>query len=221
MNEHNPLLRFGAVLLSKMGRTMTLELGDELLAALGRILTTPGPDFDLSALAGVRAEYQGCTFQLERLADILDELRPLHQEHWAETERYRHGIALRPDYERMMGFERRNRFLLFTVRRDGQLVGNCAMYIDHSTHTSRLVATEDTLFLRESVRRGWLAKRFMQFVEECLRKIGVSEIRVSVKLNEDGTPMNSLPVLSRMGYRQTAVEMTKVFGEDHETQTAL
>ena len=37
-------------------------------------------------------------FAVERMENMLEEIKPLHQAHWKETEAHRHGIAFNPDY---------------------------------------------------------------------------------------------------------------------------
>lgn len=122
-----------------------------------------------------------CVFSLERMEDIQDEMKPLHLTHWKETEKHRHGLPFRPDYETFIKYERAGRYVLFTLRINGKLLGNCAMYLDLSTHTRTLIATEDTLFLMPEARKGRAASHFIRYCESALKQIGVQEICVTVK----------------------------------------
>lgn len=149
------------------------------------------------------------TVQIERFEDCLKELRPLHQAHWEETEGYRHGLELNPDYGRIIDYESRGMYRLFTLRADGELVGNIGIYFNWSTHTQKKIASEDTLFVRKD-HRGKVTKWFHDEVENALKAMGVSEIRITVKMtNRVGK------LMQRWGYKPVAVEMVKVYEVPH------
>jgi hypothetical protein len=147
------------------------------------------------------------TIQVERLRDVLPELQPLHVEHWQETEGYRHGLELDPDYERMLAIERAGGLIQFTVRRAGDLVGNLRLYVGHSMHSrSVLVANEDTLYLTPSARGGMTAMSLMRYGERALVGLGVRQATSDSKL------VNNADVLMRrLGYQHFAHKFVKFF----------
>jgi hypothetical protein len=153
--------------------------------------------------------WHGYTFQIERLPQLTDDLRVLHAEHWKETEGYRRGIPLNADYEAFAYHDQMGLYRVFTIRKGSALVGNCAMYLSKSTHTQQFVAREDTLFITESERKGWLAYSFMRYIESVLIGYGITEIDCTVKL-----AVNSKLLLQRLGYKHTAEQMTKIFIEN-------
>lgn len=156
------------------------------------------------------------SFQKESMAGCLEDMKILHRLHWEETEGYRHGLPLNPDYARYLNYERISYYHLFTARSDGMLVGNCGVYVQKSMHTQlpvadmradENIANEDTLFLMRMARGPGVAKRFFEFVEQYLtQQMGVVEIRISVKL---GNRVSKL--WEEMGYVPTAMQFTKVF----------
>jgi hypothetical protein len=115
------------------------------------------------------------------MEDIRQEVRPLHKAHWDETEEHRHNLEFNPDYATFIRYEQAGRYVLFTLRIDDKLMGNCAMYLDMSAHTQTLIATEDTLYLLPEARRGKRAIHFVRYIEDSLMQLGVKEISVSVK----------------------------------------
>lgn len=150
-------------------------------------------------------EHDGFVFAVERMADIQHEMEPLHRAHWEETEAHRHGLMLKPDYQTFIQYEQAGRYILFTIRKEGRLVGNCAMYIDKSTHTQTLIATEDTLYLLPEARKGNTAKNFISYCEAALKHLGVREVCVTVKtVNRAGL------FFQRLGYRHVENGLTKV-----------
>lgn len=151
------------------------------------------------------------TIQVERFADVLDELHALHVLHWHETEKHRAGLPMRPDYVTLMAHERAGRMLQFTVRHAGtaELVGNLRMYLAQSTHTQTTYAQEDTLYLKPEHRGGFTAMALIRFAEGALRSIGITEIRIHSKL------VNNADVLMRrMKYQPVALEFVKFFDKE-------
>ncbi len=185
---------------NNLGNVITNELVYGILAAIQNEERSNAINIqDIPAI-----EYADHLIQVERIEDVLHELKPVHSAHWQETERYRHGIALNPDYNYMINAERSGRFMLFTVRNQSGVVGNCMMYLSRSTHTQRWVAEEDTIFILPEYRKGRLGVRLIRYVEDVLRNMGVTEIRVTVKtVNDVGR------LLSHLGYNHTGNQLTK------------
>lgn len=154
-------------------------------------------------------EYQGYTIRAERFRHALEELHPLHEAHWLETERHRHGLTLAPDYDALLADEQAGRLIQFTARRDGQIAAHLRMYVGTSRHTQTQFAQEDTLYVRPQDRGGFLVMKLMRFAEDALRSIGVREIRADSKL------MNHADVLmKRMGYTPVSLTFVKIFKDD-------
>lgn len=187
-----------------VGQTLTPQLAAHI-TALVVSCAYPGP-IDISQCRSRRAG--SYVLGTERLADVVDEMRPLHRAHWLETEGHRNTVQeLAVDYEAMKDFEQRGRFALFTARAQGssQLVGNGAVYIMPSMHSGALIAREDTLFiLRE--HRGRLGVALIRYIEDMLKVMGVRELTVTVKL------VNAVgQMIQRMGYQHVAAEYVKQF----------
>ncbi len=191
------------ILERNIGNVLTEEL------ALGILLSVSGNSDEYINIADIPPEdYGDAVINVEFLKDCLDEIKPVHAQHWAETESYRHGIALNPNYEYMCNAEAQGRFMLFTVRVAGRLVGNCMMHLSKSTHTQKWVAEEDTIFILPEYRKGRLGIRLIRYVEDVLLNMGVTEIRVTVKeVNEVGR------LLQHLGYDHTGNQLTKILQE--------
>lgn len=152
----------------------------------------------------------GLIFQVERLRDIINEIHPLHEAHFSETEVHRLGFGLEPNYDYFSDMERRGHLIQFTARTvsDGALVGNIRMYIQTSLHTGTLYASEDTFYLLPEHRRGWNALRFWRFMEDSVRAIGVREVRTDSKVINKVHKLNEY-----CGYKHVANKYVKVFTE--------
>lgn len=152
----------------------------------------------------------GLMFRVERLRDIVEEIHPLHEQHFQETEIHRMGFGLDVAYDYLVDTERRGKLIQFTARTisDGRLVGNIRMYIQESLHTGTMYASEDTFYLLPEQRRGWNALRFWRFMEDSVRAIGVREIRTDSKVVNKVHRLNEY-----CGYKHVANKYVKVFTE--------
>lgn len=201
---------------------LTSPLRQALGAHLGQVLTPEvAAAIEVAASSPVdqsfapeqfgRVTHGDYTIQAERFAHVLDELHALHVLHWAETEKHRAGLPMRPDYLAAMAYERAGRMLQFTVRHvgAGELVGNLRMYLVQSTHTQTPYAQEDTLYLKPEHRGGFAVMALIRFAEAALRSIGIPEIRIHSKL------VNNADVLMRrMKYQPVALEFVKFFDKE-------
>jgi GNAT superfamily N-acetyltransferase len=167
-----------ALLAANMGDMLSPELAADICVAaecLDRVVP-------MENITLIRPEKCGdFVFSRERIEDIAEEIKLLHRAHWDETEEHRHGLPFDPDYATFARYERAGRYVLFTVRKENRLCGNCAMYLDRSTHTQTVLATEDTLYLLPLARTGRVARRFVGYVEKVMRLLGASEIHITVK----------------------------------------
>lgn len=191
-----------------LGQSLTPEAAAHIEA-----IATSNFDASHEPAAFCPVRYKGFIFHVERLRDIVDEIHPLHVEHWLETEGYRHGLLCNPDYEAMLADERDGRLIQFTVRKDGELVGNCRMYVGKSRHTQLPTSTEDTLFLTEKARGGFTAMQFVRYIEANLRSLGVREISIDSKVSNKAHVL-----MKRLGYPLVGYRFTKIYPEHNHVQ---
>jgi N-acetylglutamate synthase-like GNAT family acetyltransferase len=190
------------ILKANIGQPLSPDLAADILLAADKVPTLI-PHNVIERIKPMQCgEY---TFSVEKMCDIVDSMRHLHRAHWAETECHRHDLILNPDYDTFIRYERAGRYILFTLRKNAELMGNCAMYLDMSAHTKTLIATEDTLYLLPEARRGRVASSFIAYCEAALKQIGIREICVTVKtVNKAGRFFRML------GYSHVENGLTKV-----------
>lgn len=191
-----------AILEREVGQPLSAQLAAKIAGRFMDLLL--GTPLDLNALPAVTSG--SYTFQPERLASTVQEVFPLHEAHWYETEAYRHGLPFNPDYEWAMTQEARGEYLLLTMRHNGELVGNYGLAFNRSHHTQTIVAQEDTMFIAHEHRRGRNFLRFTQYGEEAAKTYCARELRLTTKLSNKVGDM-----LPRMGYEHVANQFTKVF----------
>jgi hypothetical protein len=190
-----------------LGQVLTPEVAAAIEAA-----ATLGQERSIDPLQFPIEAYQGLVFGAESFRDIVDEMHVLHEQHFAETERY-HQSPMAPDYDALRADERRGGLLQFTVRDDTAIVGNARFYVNKSRHIGKLIATEDTFFLLPAYRKGFTAIRFWQFCERCLDKIDVYEVRTDSKVANDVGRLNEY-----LGYELIANRYVKRLRESEVSE---
>lgn len=191
-----------SLLKANFGLPLSPELAADICLAADQVAVLVAAE----DIGRIRPEnHGGFIFSLERIEDIANEIKPLHRAHWDETGAHRHGLPFNPDYATFIHYERAGRYVLFTLRSESKLSGNCAMYLDKSAHTQTIIATEDTLYLLPGARKGRVASHFVAYVEDALRQLGVKEINITVKtINKAGRFFRLL------GYRHVENGLTKI-----------
>lgn len=189
-------------LCSNMGQPISAEIASDIMVYASQLSTLVHFDAIEKLPSGYHRDF---LFAVEKIEDIEEEIKPLHQAHWSETEAHRHGIELKPDYDTFARYERAGRYILFTLRKDGRLLGNCTIYLTKSAHTQTLMGKEDTLYLLPEARVGRTAAKFIDYCEQALKQLGVREVCVSVKTaNKAGL------FFQMLGYKHVENGLTKV-----------
>jgi hypothetical protein len=198
--------------LQRFREAMARHLGQELTPAIAAAIEAEAftaPDLSIDPARFTAQAYGDYTIQAEGFRSILDELTPLHEAHWCETEGYRHGLALNPNYPNLFARERAGRLIQFTVRKGPELCGHLRMFLFESEHTQTPVAAEDALYLKPEHRGSFLVMALLRYVEAALRQFGPLEIRANSKA------ANRADVLMRrMGYQLAAYQFVKFIGGD-------
>lgn len=193
-----------------LGHKLTPEICVAIEMAARKTVDEP---IDLT-LFHPRVLADGYVIAAEKFADCLEELKPLHERHWAETEQYRHGLALKPNYEGMLAFERAGQLLQITVRHQGKLVGGIRMFVTSSWHSENMVASEDTLFILPEHRNGasWLAMKLLRYTVSCLEVLRDARNEEVIEIDANSKLINRADVLMRRLFGDpVAMQFSKIF----------
>lgn len=124
---------------------------------------------------------------------FLAEARPLFAANWAETGGEGEFVLDGDGYDALDDV---NRLLCCTVRDDGVLVGYCVIVQGADRHRGgSVVAVVDVVYISPTWRKGLLAMRFLRYVDNLLRELGVPEV-----LHQASVKRDLGPLLERMGY---------------------
>lgn len=148
-------------------------------------------------------------YQLETFEQIIDELKPLLDEHWEEIAICKDKIKLNPMYEKYEELCKTGILYTLTVRDDEKLVGY-AVYIVHPNlhYSTTTFAVNDILFLLPEYRDKAVGLQLIYTAEEVLRDLGSEYITYHFKTHLPfGKPMAAL------GYDHIENQFGKYVGE--------
>lgn len=146
----------------------------------------------------------------ERVADIWREIAKIAEEHWKETEAYRHGQGFNPNWDQYFRYEEMGLYHQFTARHDGKLVGYGGFYVMPSMHTQRLIGSEDTYFVLPEYRRGRTALNLFKAMENRAKALGAVELTVTTKVSNPKAEL----IVQYMGYRVVEHRWSKPLNQE-------
>lgn len=156
-------------------------------------------------------------FSCEPVAQVWDELMPLAREHWEGTKRFKRHEPFAPSLERYRAANEQGYFFAFTARDNGRLVGYFGIYVTPSMHSQLLTAVEDVFFIAPSHRKGFMAVRFIKYVEQQLTHAGVHEILFSCE--SDNIVANRL--LDYLKYEPSIQQYRKILSPCADSASSL
>jgi GNAT superfamily N-acetyltransferase len=146
------------------------------------------------------------TYARETLFDVVEEVDGLLRLHYDELTLNKDAIRLDPVWEEYRALESMGRFVLFTARANGALVGYNAFFVTRHIHYAALtMAINDVLFLHPDHRRGSTGIKLLKFAEAELKAQGVQKVSYHVKRSLDWSP-----ILHRMGYTDEEMVVGKL-----------
>lgn len=129
------------------------------------------------------------TAQIENYTDCLDELRPMHHEHWLQLGPDRDKVPLDPQYDVYLQCDKDGKILLATLRENGELAGYFIGFVTPGLHYKTcLTLTMDIFWIREESRDKELGgvKLFRAAFEEA-KRLGVQRIVCASKTHQDAS----------------------------------
>ena len=143
------------------------------------------------------------TYGIERLANIEDEVRVLHEEHYKEIEVLYLDTEFSPSYDRYRASEEAEQFVLFTARIGSTLAANLQYYVFNDMHTDMKVAREDAFFVSAPFRGRGLAPALLAYAEDALRQLGCAKVGMTSKHPVGGPDISTF--LEKREYEPVAV----------------
>jgi L-amino acid N-acyltransferase YncA len=147
------------------------------------------------------------TFQAEKWADCVAEMRVIWPEHWESLALNRDEIHLAVDEAKYEQGEAVGCLHIVTARSDGKLVGYYyGMLMPHLHYKDAgLMCYTDVYYLKPEYRKGGAGVRFIAAVMESLKSVGVVKLYMSTKIHSDNSR-----VLQALGMKPADIVLTKM-----------
>ena len=147
-------------------------------------------------------------YKEETYDQVIDEIKPLLEDHWEEIALHKDTIKLNPDYKRYQEMFKNGSMKIVTARDDGKLVGYCILMLYHHIHyKDQFMAMDDIFFIAKDYRKGLTGVKLFIKTEEIMKQYGVTKLSMNVKVHQDvGT------IFERLGYKETERMFTKMIG---------
>ena len=148
-------------------------------------------------------------YQQEFLHSVVEDIKPLLEEHWEEVALNKDKIKINPDWEAYFSLESQGKLDIFTARDEGVLVGYFVVFVyAHILYKDHFFAKNDLIYLSPSHRKGFTGIRLIKFAEKCLKEDGVSVLVVNTKNHR---PFHK--VMQFLGFIPEDVEYSKYIGD--------
>jgi GNAT superfamily N-acetyltransferase len=147
------------------------------------------------------------SYQEEKIADALEEMKPMLLKHWEELANYKDVRPLDVHYERYIQLNELGFMRMFTVRDGDKLVGYATFYLSHNLHYKNWFhAINDVYYLDPDYRLTGIGIKFFEEIEEWLKSLGIRSAVVMDKINHSHEKF-----FKRMGYQPIEQNYEKVF----------
>ena len=148
-------------------------------------------------------------YKEETFDQVIDEIKPLLEDHWEEIALHKDSIKLNPDYARYEQMFKNNNMRIVTARDDGKLVGYCIMMLyNHIHYKDQYMAMDDIFFIAKDYRKGLTGVKLFIKTEEIMKQYGVTKLSMNVKVHQDVGA-----IFERLGYKETERMFTKKIGD--------
>tara|TARA_R110000823_G_scaffold304025_2_gene425542 strand:- start:902 stop:1357 length:456 start_codon:yes stop_codon:yes gene_type:complete len=132
----------------------------------------------------------------ECFTNVKEDIKPLLDMHWSETEPNQESIKLDPDWNEYFRLSEAGILRIFTARDKGRLVGYCVLMISTSVHhKGHIFAGTDVVYIHPEFRRGSTGSDLIHFAESHCKDNGVSLMTLNMKTDY---PFDSL--MLQMGF---------------------
>lgn len=151
---------------------------------------------------------KNATFGIEQFTNMVDEIRPLHELHYNETETEYLDTKFDPQYDYYKSLEKDGAFVCFTVRIGFEMVAYLQYYVFRDLHTQTVKnAREDAFFVHPLARSQHVGGELLAYAEEALTRLGCHYIGMTSKAPVGAPDIG--PFLEKRNYRPVAVYYTK------------
>lgn len=149
------------------------------------------------------------TYNIEKLDDFLEEIKPMLFAHWEEIALNKDKIKLNPDYERYYVMEQLGLLRSVIVRDEGKVIGYyISMLAPHLHYKDCYTALNDILYLAPEYRKSDVAYKMFKFAEADLKELGVDLMFLHMKIE-----FPFVELCEAVGMKKVEYSYSKYIGE--------
>jgi GNAT superfamily N-acetyltransferase len=148
-------------------------------------------------------------FGLEKTADLVEEARPLNEDHWNEVEAVPTAREFNPDYEMFRRYEKADSFFVFTARTPTfGLVGYMGFYFQKWPQApDATVASEAGMFVAKKFRGTGVADTLLDYAGRHVGKLGATVMTITSRHFSGGVDLTEW--LTGRGFEPMSVTFSK------------
>lgn len=121
-------------------------------------------------------------YRVVRLAEILDDMKPLLEKHYEEVAFRKDKIAFNPDYDKYLALDDLGMLHCVGAFKGGELIGYFLSIMNINLHyKDHIYAANDVLYIAPEHRAGRAAYNMFRFAEKDLASKGVSVLTIHMK----------------------------------------
>lgn len=148
------------------------------------------------------------TYQEEKFDDVIEEMKPLLEDHYVEVAMYQDKIELNPNWGIYQAMNDVGNVHIFTARddeRDGKLIGYCVTFMQNNPHyMDHEYAVNDVIYVDPEYRHTEVAPMMLSELEKIMKSQGVSVMTFHMKTH---LPFETL--MQSLGYDDAEKLYTK------------
>ena len=122
------------------------------------------------------------TYQREHVLQVLDELKPLLQQHWEELALDKDQIPLDPNWPEYDRLEKSLNYHFYTIRDQGELIGYFGCVIGPHMHYKQTPhAITDLFWINPAYRKLGIGREFFSNIENLLKQLSIKKVVCGAK----------------------------------------
>lgn len=149
------------------------------------------------------------TYQTETYDEIIDDIEPILEDHYAETELYHQVLPLNPDYQMYRAGNEHGIIHFYTARDDYDLVGYIIMMVANKPHSKdALYGMCDMIYVAPEYRHTEVAPELIQYAEGEIKNQGADVVLITLKAHSKADSL-----MKSLGYEESDVSYSKFIKE--------
>jgi GNAT superfamily N-acetyltransferase len=150
-------------------------------------------------------------YEEEYFDDVIEELKPLIEEHYFEVENYLDSMLFDPDYELYSALAAAGHVHVLTARSEsGGIVGYTVTMVNPSLHCKKdKMAVNDALYVDPDHRGTECAVEMLSVLEKHMRSKDVSLMTFNMKAKKSYKSL-----MDKLGFKESETVFTKLIKEN-------